>query len=91
MICATTRKGQDCVFMKKNGCSFIGGTCLSAVETCMGCTRITEQESGIYCTVFPDPKLKWRTGNCNMATHIKTESTGESGKKANPLKASKRK
>ncbi|MDL2286516.1 PxxKW family cysteine-rich protein [Desulfococcaceae bacterium OttesenSCG-928-F15] len=90
MICTTTRNGQDCVFMKKSGCSFIGGTCLSAVEACMGCARISEQESGIYCTIYPDPKLKWKNGHCNMATHVKTESAVET-KKANPLKASKRK
>ncbi|TWI63359.1 hypothetical protein LZ24_03278 [Desulfobotulus alkaliphilus] len=90
MICTTTRKGQDCVFMKTSGCSYTGGTCLSAVETCMGCARITEQESGIYCTVFPDPSIKWKLGNCNMATHLKTEAAADK-KKINPLKASKRK
>ncbi|MCW7752569.1 PxxKW family cysteine-rich protein [Desulfobotulus sp. H1] len=90
MICTTTRKGHDCVFMKSNGCSYNGGTCLAAVEPCMGCARITEQESGIYCTIFPEPANKWKLGNCNMATHIKTESA-DAKKKVNPLKASKRK
>lgn len=90
MICTTTRKGHDCVFMKASGCSYAGGTCLAAIEACMGCNRIAEQESGIYCSIFPEPAVKWKLGNCNMATHIKAEIV-DNKKKLNPLKASKRK
>jgi hypothetical protein len=33
-----------------------------------------------YCAVFPDPTVKWRLGNCNMATHIKVETKGADSK-----------
>jgi hypothetical protein len=38
---------------------------------------------------FPDPAMKWKNGVCNMATHMKSQTTAENHK-LNPLKASKR-
>jgi len=89
MICTTTRNGDECVFMKADGCSFEGGTCSSIVEQCEGCAKVKDYESGKYCTAFPQPEAQWRLGSCNMATHVQTESA-ESKKKINPIKASKR-
>lgn len=89
MICTTTRKGDECVFMTSKGCSFEGGTCLPIVEQCEGCSRVKTYEAGKYCTAFPAPADQWRLGNCSMATHIKVEKA-ESKKKVNPIKASKR-
>lgn len=89
MICTTVRKGVDCAFMKKSGCSYNGGSCHEIIEACKGCNRIITIESGSYCGAAPDPALKWRTGICNMATHVKaTVAVVEA--KINPLKASKR-
>lgn len=90
MICTTTRKGHDCVFMSAKGCTYTDGTCQEAVEPCEGCARIVEIETGIFCTVCAAPAAKWKIGNCNMATHVKLEGPAEGAKKINPIKASKR-
>ncbi|MEE4356717.1 MAG: PxxKW family cysteine-rich protein [Desulfococcaceae bacterium] len=89
MICTTVRNGQDCPMMKKSGCSYTGGRCREAVEACKGCSLLIEYESGMYCSAAPDPALKWKSGICNMATHVKAETVAPQAK-INPLKASKR-
>ena len=89
MNCTTIKQGQECPFMTAKGCSYNGGICHQVVEQCNGCDRGTEFSLGWYCTACPDPSLKWKLGNCNLATHIKTDS-GSSKAKLNPLKASKR-
>ena len=89
MICTTIRPGVDCPFMKASGCSYNGGTCHSTVEQCQGCSRTVEFSTGWYCTVCPEPALKWQRGRCNMATHV-TAAVVENKQKINPLKASKR-
>lgn len=89
MICETVRKGSECAFMTAKGCSYNGGTCREIVEKCDGCSRTTQMESGWYCTACPEPSMKWKIGNCNLATHLKTEEKATK-QKINPLKASKR-
>ncbi len=89
MICETVRKGQDCPFMSKKGCTFNGGSCKEVVEMCNGCNRMTEYGEGWYCTASPQPSMKWKLGNCNLATHIVAEAAAAQAK-VNPLKASKR-
>ncbi len=85
MLCRTTRKGIECVFMTRKGCTYIGDTCLKVIEKCAGCTRITDN----FCSSYPDPALKWAHGyNCPMATNIKKEVVEQ--KKLNPIKASKK-
>jgi hypothetical protein len=74
--------------MKKNGCSYNGGVCLEVVEQCEGCGQIGTFAAGRYCSTYPAPALKWKNGNCNFATHIKTAQVAKG--KVNPLKASKR-
>ena len=89
MLCTSVKEGSDCFFMTKKGCEFNGGTCHTVVEQCEGCQKNREYPTGKYCISFPDPATKWRTGICNMATHLKV--TGKKGNgKLNPLKASKR-
>ncbi|WP_028316237.1 PxxKW family cysteine-rich protein [Desulfatibacillum aliphaticivorans] len=88
MLCTTIKKGQECPFMTKKGCSYNGGACFTLVEQCTGCTRVMELESGWYCTACPEPAIKWKNGNCNLATHVARET--KEGVKINPLKASKR-
>lgn len=89
MICTTVREGDECVFMTAKGCGFNGGACLPIIDQCMGCNRISDYETGKYCTAAPDPSVKWKNGNCNFATHVKTvEATKK--QKINPIKASKR-
>lgn len=88
MLCTTTREGMECNFMSAKGCKFVAGTCHPIVEACHGCDRTVSVGDQAYCKSYPDPASKWRTGNCNFATHIKVE-TKESAK-INPLKASKR-
>lgn len=89
MICTTVRNGVDCSFMKKNGCSYNGGSCIAIAEQCKGCDRTINFESGVYCGVAPEPALKWKNGICNMATHIKA-AVATPQAKVNPIKASKR-
>ncbi|GAB6144160.1 PxxKW family cysteine-rich protein [Desulfocicer niacini] len=89
MICDTVRKGDECVFMAANGCKYIGGACKPVIEQCEGCQRVSEYETGKFCTAAPDPALKWKLGNCNMATHVKTVVETKK-QKINPIKASKR-
>ena len=88
MLCQTVKEGVDCFFMKKDGCQFNGGSCHQIIDVCIGCQRIQEFPTGKYCTSFPEPAVKWRSGTCNMATHIKAEA--KTAEKINPLKASKR-
>lgn len=88
MQCTTTRPGKECNFMGKNGCQFNGGTCHPAIEACQGCDRAVTEGDMVYCASYPDPAAKWRYGNCNFATHVKTTEKIEV--KVNPLKASKR-
>jgi hypothetical protein len=90
MVCATVKEGLDCLFMGKNGCQFNGGCCHPVVEQCEGCQKTKEFPAGDYCQSFPDPAIKWRVGNCSMATHLKASKDKGNGK-LNPLKASKRK
>lgn len=89
MICDTIRKGSECSFMTAKGCSYNDGLCHEIVEQCKGCNRSSELESGWYCTACPAPELKWKTGNCNLATHV-TAAISSNKQKINPLKASKR-
>ena len=89
MLCSTVKEGSECFFMSKTGCQFNGGTCHPIIEQCEGCEKVRDFPAGKYCLVFPDPLSKWRTGNCNMATHLKQVINKEKGK-INPLKASKR-
>ena len=89
MVCETLKKGSECLFMKKSGCSYNGGKCYTIVESCEGCTRVLEFETGKYCASFPYPEQKWQKGACPMSTHAKKTPKAE-GQKINPLKASKR-
>ncbi len=89
MICTTIRNGVECTFMTAHGCSYNGGLCHETVETCSGCNRVQEFSTGWYCTACPEPSLKWKNGNCNLASHIIIEKAGAK-QKINPLKASKR-
>jgi len=76
--------------MSKKGCSFNGGICHGIVEKCEGCNRKIGFSSKWYCTAYPDPSQKWKTGNCNLASQVVKAVAPESKIKVNPLKASKR-
>jgi hypothetical protein len=89
MVCQTVKQGTECVFMKKNGCSYNGGRCYPIVESCKGCDRAVEYPTGIYCKTYSEPSIKWAKALCNFATHAKKE-TKEDNFKLNPLKAAKR-
>lgn len=89
MVCTTVKEGVECPFMTANGCSFNGGVCHEIVEQCNGCDRNAQFSSGWFCSACPDPAVKWKTGNCNLATHVTTVSSSKA-QKLNPLKASKR-
>ena len=88
MLCTTVREGMECPFMKAQGCAYNGGICHEVVEECDGCKRTLEYSTGWYCTSCPEPFIKWKNGNCNLASHV-TMTVKESAK-LNPLKASKR-
>ena len=89
MVCTNVKQGIECFFMGKTGCQFNGGSCHAVVEACIGCQKAKEFAAGNYCLIFPEPATKWRSGKCNMATHIEKTPVKESAK-LNPLKASKR-
>jgi hypothetical protein len=89
MICQTIKSGQDCGFMTKKGCGFNGGSCHTIVESCGDCTKAFDVLTAKYCRVYPHPAVKWSTGNCPTATHVKKD-IAEATQKINPLKASKR-
>lgn len=89
MVCTTVKEGLECPFMTAKGCSFNGGICHEIVEQCNGCSRNAQHASGWYCSACPDPIIKWKNGNCNLATHI-TATPAAKQAKLNPLKASKR-
>lgn len=88
MLCETLKAGQECAFMSKSGCTYNGGVCHTIVDECEGCARVLELDGGKYCTSYPDPKLKWKWGACNFATHVTKEKKQEV--RINPLKAAKR-
>jgi len=75
--------------MAAKGCTYNDGSCVAIIDACGGCQRAAEFETGVYCTAAPDPSLKWKNGNCNMATHVKTAAASKK-QKINPIKASKR-
>lgn len=58
------------------------------VEQCTGCERMRAFDDQNFCSSYPEPASKWAGGNCNFATHTKTQTIDKA--KVNPLKASKR-
>ena len=90
MVCQTVKTGTECIFMGKNGCTYNGGKCHPIVEECQSCVRVVEYPTGSYCNSYSEPKLKWLSGSCNLATHMKKIQNSNDAKKLNPLKASKR-
>jgi len=89
MVCTTIKQDKECAFMTAKGCSYNGGICHEIVEQCNGCKRSSEIQTGWFCAACPDPSLKWKNGNCNLATHV-TNGSSKKKVKINPLKASKR-
>ena len=90
MVCQTVKEGTECIFMGKNGCNYNGGQCHPIVDQCQGCDRAVEYAAGFYCNSYSEPRLKWLSGTCNLATHVKKTLNSNEAKKLNPLKASKR-
>lgn len=91
MVCQTVKAGTECVFMSKKGCTYNGGKCYPIVDNCNGCNRVIEYPTGLYCSAYSEPALKWVQGVCTLATHVKKNNGTVEEKKLNPLKASKRK
>jgi hypothetical protein len=82
------KEGEECLFMTKAGCTYNGGSCHPIVEQCEGCERVVTYHDQRFCRSYPNPSVKWKTGKCNFATHMK--ASGQNQQKINPLKASKR-
>ncbi|MBM4319063.1 MAG: hypothetical protein FJ125_03675 [Deltaproteobacteria bacterium] len=90
MKCNTVRPGVECLFMKRAGCTYDGGSCRPIVDDCVGCERIAKHGAQDFCGSYPEPEIQWRGGICSFATHRRVSiSTGEV-LSSNPLKASKR-
>jgi hypothetical protein len=89
MQCDTIKKGKECSFMGKRGCSFNDGKCKPIVDSCSGCSKSEDLPDGTFCLVAPDPAAKWSRGSCNFASHVERKIV-EQTQKINPLKASKR-
>ncbi|MEN6439178.1 MAG: PxxKW family cysteine-rich protein [Syntrophobacter sp.] len=88
MVCATLKAGSKRAFMTNTGCGYNGGTRHPIVEQCGGCQHGAEYPSGKFCNSYPNPSIKWKSSNCNFATHAGLETKNE--QKTNPPKASKR-
>lgn len=59
------------------------------VEECIGCKKMYSDENvGDVCIAYIDPKISHRNGGCALKSN--KEILSESGKKVNPLKASRR-
>lgn len=82
------KKGRDCSLLFKSGCAFGDAGCSKIVEQCEGCNKIAQLIDGEHCRCYAKPEAQWKSGNCNMASHVKAESAKAA--KINPLKASKR-
>jgi hypothetical protein len=80
MQCETIKTGTECNFMAKTGCAFSGGACRIILDKCEGCDRVLSLAGKSYCQTFPDPSVRWRLGNCSMATHIRGESKNDASK-----------
>ncbi len=89
MVCTTIKNGTECPFMTSKGCTYNNGTCQQIIDKCDGCNRTIEMSTGWYCASCPEPSIKWKTGNCNLATHVVT-APAKTKAKLNPIKASKR-
>ena len=61
------------------------------IDKCMGCEKITVgPERGVAtCSVYLYPTIKWRIGNCPMASNIK-KNLDQMKKFEDPLKKSKK-
>ena len=88
MLCQTIKVGTECFFMGKQGCTYNGGVCYPIIESCQGCGKAVTLPQGVFCQSCPEPQIKWKSGSCNLATHVKLGA--EKVVKLNPLKASKR-
>jgi hypothetical protein len=44
---------------------------------CEGCNRVAPEDHS-RCTVYINPDVIWRRGNCPLASHIKVESAKKS-------------
>lgn len=75
--------------MTAKGCAYKGGICHATVDACDGCGRKIAFDSGWFCSACPEPSAKWKSGHCNLATHV-ARGAAENKQKINPLKASKR-
>lgn len=68
--CGTIRPGRECPFMNPDGCDF-PGECQPILKQCKGCSHIETWNGEIYCSVYPQPLLKWAEGTCNTASHLR--------------------
>ena len=90
MLCATTKKGFECSFMKKGGCIHApANDCHEIVPQCEGCAHVFTLGAKKYCKAHTEPAAKWKFGPCNLGTHV-VRKLGDVAKKVNPLKASKK-
>ena len=42
------------------------------VDKCIGCDRIVELDESQTCNAYEFPRLKWRLGNCPLASHVRS-------------------
>ena len=77
------REMDACPHLINDNCIYKEG-CQPVIDKCEGCARV---DNG-YCDAYPEPELKWKNGDCNLATNIVREVKAK--KKINPIKASRR-
>ena len=88
-ICTTNREGKNCIFMRKDGCSFSQMGCFPITGKCEGCDNVEKFGEFEFCKSYAFPHAKWIDGKCNMATHLE-KIEEETKKKRNPTKAFKK-
>ena len=60
-------------------------------EKCIGCKKTEVIGENTLCKAYIEPSLRWRLGNCALASHnIIDEDSKSKKKKLNPIKKSKR-
>jgi len=78
---------EICPQRDANGFCRMGILCMEIVEECKGCNRI---DNG-YCSVYINPKAKWRAGKrCPLASHLITLVEDEGKKRVGQQKQKKK-
>jgi len=71
--CTTLKPDHECLFMKKDHCTFGEGFCHPIIDSCLGpeCEHVQTINDVKYCDAYAYPANKWKWGDCPLATNLK--------------------